>query len=135
MKLEELCVDDNEFVVDKELLELIEIYNNRTLRSDTCTSQNFEEYFDFKYSAKDITTTTEPTGQASFIPRFINEGISDLFIGSYLTFIIIIQVAVLVMLSIYLIKIIKYETVDGEMDYSTTILNENDIYKVYKSRD
>lgn len=134
-QLEELCIDDNEFVMSKEILELIEIYNKRTLRSDTCTNQNFQEFFEFQ--SKDITTTstTEQPDKSSFIPRFINQGISDLFIGSYLTFIIIIQVAVFAMLSIYLIKIVKYESVDGEMDYSTTILNENDIYKVYKSRD
>lgn len=75
--------------------------------------------------------TTDKTEKVN--KKFINEGISNFFIGSYITFIIILQAVIFVLLSLYLIKITKYESLDGDVNYANTILNDDEIYKVYKS--
>jgi hypothetical protein len=77
---------------------------------------------------------------SKFVRNFINEGgISNFFIGSYITIILIVQAVGFVMLTLYLIKITKYEKLgngrndaSGDVNYANTILNDNDIYKVYK---
>lgn len=124
LNLRELCLDDNDFTIDFDMQILIEKYNNRTLRSEICQNQNIQDFFELKYKSDEFIEESS-----------MHAGISDLFIGSYLTIIMIIQAILFALLSIYLIKIVKYENFDGDMDYSATILNDNDIYKVYRSRD
>ncbi|CAO1439212.1 unnamed protein product [Diamesa serratosioi] len=132
-KLEELCIDNNKF--DESALEFgetVEKYNARNLRSDNCNNDE-RLFIEFLYKA----TTTIPPATTTFsedriIRKF--EGISDFFIGSYLSIILIIQATAFVLLAIYLIKIVKYEKLDGgDVDLSNTFLNDNDIYKVWKN--
>lgn len=78
-------------------------------------------------------TTNSTVKAAKFVKKFINEGISDFFIGSYISTIIILQAVIFVFLSLYLIKITKYEKLEGDVNYANTILNDDEIYKVYKS--
>lgn len=125
-ELRELCLDDNNFTTGDELTELITIYNQKVWRDPGCVNKDFTHFFETQYNITKPPTTDMPV---------INKGISDFFIGTYLTLIIAIQAVAFVCLSIYLIKIVNFEKVDDQFDYSTTILNGNDLYKAFKDED
>lgn len=136
-KLKELCVGENNFAKSKEFDEFFQQYTNRNLRTDNCKN--------------DISFIENDSGENEFINNGNNnktdeksekiiklpEGISNFFIGSYLTIIFIIQAVAFVLLTLYLIKITKYEKIGSktEINYGNTILNDNDIYKIYKLSD
>lgn len=132
MELKELCIDNNQF--DESALEFgetVDKYSTRELRTTNCNN-DLELFIEFLY--KPTTNAPETTTFVSdrIVTKF--EGISDFFIGSYLSIILIIQATAFVLLTIYLIKIVKYEKLDdGDVDLSNTILNDNDIYKVWKN--
>ena len=131
-KLKELCIDNNQFDESSlEFGETVDKYNTRKLRGKNC---NNDQGFFIEYLYKPTTSSPETTTFLNdrIVTKF--EGISDFFIGSYLSIILAIQATAFVLLTIYLIKIVKYEKLDdGEVDLSSTILNDNDIYKVWKN--
>lgn len=132
LELKELCIDNNQF--DESALEFgetVDKYSTRKLRSENCNN-NQDWFIEFLYKP----TTKAPETTTIVVDRIVTkfEGISDFFIGSYLSIILVIQAAALILLVIYLIKIVKYEKLDdGDVDLSNTILNDNDIYKVWKN--
>lgn len=130
-ELKELCIDNNQF--DESALEFgetVDKYSTRRLRSENCNN-NQDLFIEFLYKPTTKVPETKVVAD-KIVTKF--EGISDFFIGSYLSIILIIQATALMLLVIYLIKIIKYEKLDdGDVDLSNTILNDNDIYKVWKN--
>lgn len=138
-QIEELCIDNNSFVDSADFVKLAKKYDDSRLRTDNCNDNIeffIENLFD-KVSSDEVSMVVESDNSteksAKFVKKFINEGVSDFFIGSYITFILILQAIAFVMLSIYLIKITKYEKLEGEVNYANTILNDDEIYRVYKS--
>jgi hypothetical protein len=112
-------------------------YNSKC-KLNSQRNSNFSINFHSTVAIDDFTppTTTNSTEKSQkFVKKFINEGISNFFIGSYITFIIILQAVIFILLSVYLIKITKYEKLDGDVNYANTILNDDEIYKVYKSHE
>lgn len=134
--LTELCLDGNPFDCNFQLefSKFVTKYREKSLRTDSCSddTKSFVEWL-----CKNSTTDSpqdEFTETTSKIPTPDgNKGISDFFIGSYITLILVIQAVIVVLLTIYLIKITKYEILDGEVNYSNTILNDDEIYRVYKT--
>ncbi|CRL05501.1 CLUMA_CG018097, isoform A, partial [Clunio marinus] len=119
-QLVELCIDKNILVESPELGNFLQRYDERRLRTDNCNDN--VKYFienlsriDVKTSTFDETSQNTNTSEKSskFVTKFINQGISDFFIGSYIMLIIIVQAAAIVLLTIYLIKITKYEKLEG----------------------
>lgn len=133
--LTELCLDINPFKNNAEFSKFVMRYNEKPYRTDGCNS-NVEFLIENLISAEstDIPTVRNNTEKPSkLLKPFIHEGVSDFFIGSYITFVIILQALAFVLLSFYLLKITKYEKLDGEVNYANTILNDDEIYRVYKS--
>lgn len=120
-KLGELCVDRNPFSMRRREFERFrEKFEKLSLRGDSCQNKNsslFVENMDM-----------------ALMGHFIN-GISNFFIGSYLTLVIICQAVAFVLLTFYYIKISKYERLEGGVNYANTILNDDEVYKVYRFND
>lgn len=57
-------------------------------------------------------------------------GINDAFISSYLILMICIQAGLVAVIFVCIIKVKRFEEITT-MDYSSTIQNDNDVYKVY----
>jgi hypothetical protein len=134
-QLTELCIDNNTFVKSAEMNKLVERYNERNLRSDACNS-DVELYVEnlAVEVAMDVPSPRNNTEKSSsLVVKFKHPGVSDFFLGSYITLIILVQLLALVLLSFYLLKISKYEKLEGEVNYANTILNDDEIYRVYKS--
>lgn len=137
-QIEELCIDNNTFVQSSDVSKFVKKYDERRLRTENCSDDM--RYFIENIFA-DVSTSVSPELQNSteksskFVKNFINEGVSDFFIGSYITLILILQAVAFVLLSIYFIKIAKFEKLDGEVNYANTILNDDEIYRVYKSNE
>lgn len=113
-QLSELCIDKNQFEMKEKDFDIFtQKYTNLSMRSDNC-QKNASLFF-------------------QNIPK--NYGIPKLFIGSYLTLVIICQAIAFVLLTFYYIKISKYERLEGDVNYSNTILNDDDVYKVFKLND
>ncbi|KAL7020243.1 hypothetical protein ACKWTF_011434 [Chironomus riparius] len=138
-ELYELCADNNTYVNKQEFKEFIKKYTSRNLRTSNCT-QNVENFIEnlFNPNVDDdneifINPDNSTDEMSSKFIKF-HEGISQFFIGSYLTIILIMQAAACILLTLYLIKITKYEKLGTgtDVNYANTILNDNDIYKVYK---
>lgn len=136
-KLNELCVDNNTFVNTQEFSNFVKKYEEKRLRTRNCNSD--VSYFIenlFSGEVDKSTTTSTTTKSPSTTARINTDGISKFFIGSYLSIILIVQAVAFVLLTLYLIKITKYEKLgnggDGNVNYANTILNDNDIFKVYK---
>lgn len=124
-QLKELCIDNNTLNFDLESTKrFLKNYEEGELRSDKCNN-NIELFIENSFNQN----STDKS--AKFVEKFINEGISDFFIGSYISIFLILQAVAFVMLSIYLIKITRYEKLDGD-NYANTILNDNEIYRLYK---
>lgn len=110
--LTELCLDKNNFRMKQtEFSSLVALYNDRTLRGANC--QNDTSLF-FKNT---------------------NFGIPKLFMGSYITLVIICQAFAFVLLTLYYIKISKYERLESDVNYANTILNDDEVYKAFKFND
>lgn len=127
-----LCLDGNPFKSSLKNNQLKKRYSEANLRRN-CTPVSSDKYFekillDWYLPTTRITTTIATTTTA--IPE---KGISDAFIASYLTLIIIIQGVVITMLILYLVKTI-YRHRDDVFDYSAGVLNDYDIYNVLKWR-
>lgn len=137
-QMEELCLDYNTFVESSDLSELVKKYDDRNLRTGNC-SDNVEYFFETLYAVMPSEAPSELQNSSEksskFVKNFINEGVSDFFIGSYITLILILQAVAFVLLTIYFIKIAKFEKLDGEVNYANTILNDDEIYQVYKSNE
>lgn len=137
-QIAELCIDNNTFDDSSDFVKLVKKYDDSGLRTDKC-NDNLEYFIENLFSnvstevPVEIANDNSTEKPAKSIKKFINEGVSDFFIGSYITFIIILQAIAFVLLSIYLIKISKYEKLDGVVNYANTILNDDEIYRVYKS--
>jgi Leucine-rich repeat (LRR) protein len=143
LHLDELCVDSNPFANKNEFHTFLAKYKVENLRTQNCKSdvQTMIEYL-FKNdedSEEEAVEAIEPevsddkkTAQLNF-----HEGISDFFIGSYLSAILVVQAIGFVLLTLYLIKITKYEKLGSgaDVNLANTILNDNDIYKVFKLND
>lgn len=136
-KITELCIDNNTFDKSIEMTKFVTTYDNRRLRTDNC-NDNVEFFIENLFGALstdiplEIQNTTE---KSTYFVTHSNQGVSDFFIGSYITLILILQAVAFVLLTIYLIKITKYEKLDGEVNYANTILNDDEIYRVYKSNE
>jgi len=136
-ELYELCADNNTYVNKQEFKEFVKKYTSRNLRTSNC-SQNVDKFIENLHNVtiddEILINPDNSTDEKS--SKFIkfHEGISQFFIGSYLTIILIMQAAACVLLTLYLIKITKYEKLGTgtDVNYANTILNDNDIYKVYK---
>lgn len=127
-QLKELCIDNNTLNFDLESTKrFLKNYEEGELRSDKCNN-NIELFIENSFNQN----STDKS--AKFVEKFINEGISDFFIGSYISIFLILQAIAFVVLSIYLIKITKYEKLDGD-NYANTILNDNEIYRLLYKRD
>lgn len=139
-ELSELCADNNTYVNNQEFKEFIKKYTSRNLRTSNCSQDvsNFiENIFNSNVDDIDVSVVNPDNSTTDEMSsKFIkfHEGISQFFIGSYLTIILIMQAAACVLLTLYLIKITKYEKLGTgtDVNYANTILNDNDIYKVYK---
>lgn len=142
-QIAELCIDNNTFIDSPDFAKLAKKYDDSRLRTDKCNS-NVDFFIEGLFSrtpeeqlsmpVEEIDDNGNGTEKSSkFVKKYINEGVSDFFIGSYITFIIILQAIAFVLLSIYLLKISKYEKLDGESNFANTILNNDEIYRVYKS--
>jgi hypothetical protein len=131
-QLKELCVDKNPFANSQEFITFVKRYDEKKLRTENCNS-DFNYYVEFLFKSDD-TTVVQETSTESTEKLSLKEGISDFFLGSYLSIILLVQAVALVLLTLYYIKITKYEKLGGDDDvnYANTILNDNDIYKVYK---
>lgn len=135
-QLEELCIDINKFVEDADFEKFHKKYDEMKLRTDNCGSNSdYNETLTIEVTTDVPLSRQNSTEKSEKILENLNQGISDFFIGSYITMIIILQVVAFVLLSIYLIKISKYEKLDGDVNYANTILNDDEIYKVYKSNE
>ena len=134
-ELYELCADNNTYVIKQEFKEFIKKYTNRNLRTSNC-SQNVKNFIENLFNVDDEVFINPDNSTDEISSKFItfHEGISQFFIGSYLTIILIMQATACVLLTLYLIKITKYEKLGPgtDVNYANTILNDNDIYKVYK---
>lgn len=119
-QLEEFCIGNNTLDPSSKF---VKSYGEMGLSVEKCNHN--VEFFTENSSGHN---TTE---QSAKLGKFINEGISDFFIGSYISIFLILQAVAFVMLSIYLIKITKYEKLDG-VNYANTILNDNEIYRLCK---
>lgn len=149
-QLTELCADKNSYVNSQEFINFVKKYDNRFLRTARCNSEVdffienlFPPSLNGKNEHEELAGNSTDEKSSKFINDFANKGgISNFFIGSYLTIILIVQGIIFVMLTVYLIKITKYEKLgtgsgssSGDVNYANTILNDNDIYKVYKLND
>lgn len=136
-KMVELCTDNNTFNQTLDFANFVKKYNDRLLRTKNCNDNvtSFIEYLFNNDESTDVPSEIQNSTEKSskFVKNFINEGVSDFFIGSYITFVLIVQAAAFVLLSIYLLKITKFDKLDGEVNYANTILNDDEIYRVYKS--
>ena len=138
--LVELCVDKNTFVNSQEFSNFVQKYDVRRLRKSNCNSDVIyfiENLFTEPGNSSTTTNTSEAATETSVkMPNINTKGISNFFIGSYLSIILIVQAVAFVLLTLYLIKISKYEKLGsgggGDVNYANTILNDNDIFKVYK---
>jgi Leucine-rich repeat (LRR) protein len=122
--LRELCIDKNNFEDTLEFEKLVKMYVKLNLRSANCQSDLSYFIEKMNFESKKIGSKNEK-----------NPGISDFFIGSYITLIIICQAVAVVVLLFYYIKISKYEKFEGGVNYANTILNDDEIYKVFKFND
>lgn len=135
-----LCLDGNPLKSSANNNQLKKRYIDAKLRRN-CTPVSSDKYFEviladwFMPTTTTTTTTTTSTGTATTIVTTTTvipkKGISDAFIASYLTLIIIIQGVVITMLILYLVKTI-YRHKDDVFDYSEGVLNDHDIYNVLK---
>lgn len=130
-KITALCIDGNPFKSSTNNNQLKKRYFEAKLRQN-CTAVSSDKYFEVTladwYLSTKPTIATIATIATTAIPE---KGISDAFIASYLTLIIIIQGVVITMLILYLVKTI-YRHKDDVFDYSEGVLNDYDIYNVLK---
>lgn len=136
-QMEELCIDNNTFVKSSDFSKFLKKYDEKRLRTEKC-NDNIEYFIENLFTESndlppELPNATEKSSK--FVKKFINQGVSDFFIGSYITLILILQAVAFVLLSIYFIKITKFEKLEGEVNYANTILNDDEIYRVYKSHD
>lgn len=123
-----LCIDGNPFKSSANNNQLKKRYFEAKLRQN-CTPVSADKYFEANLADWYLPTTT--TTRAPTTTTIPEKGISDAFIASYLTLIIIIQGVVITMLILYLVKTI-YRHKDDVFDYSAGVLNDHDIYNVLK---
>ena len=137
-ELEELCADNNTFVVNKEFHDFTKKYTLHNLRTINCSSNVkyfIENQLNPELEDNEIFVHhSNSTDQKSSKLIKFHKGISNFFIGSYLTIILMVQAAAFILLTLYLIKIIKYEKLGKgiNINYANTISNNDEIYKVYK---
>lgn len=138
LPLMELCIDGNPFELSTEFYKFVQRYANKTLRTNECNN-NFSTSIEFLTVTEKpddiittITTSTDTSTQPQNSTNDATKGISDFFIGSYITVFLIVQAGAFVLLTLYLIKITKYEKLDGDVNYANTILNDDEIYRAYK---
>lgn len=82
-------------------------------------------------SANAKTITTAATYPIPISTAQVREaGINDAFISSYLILMICIQAGLVAVIFVCIIKVKRFEEITT-MDYSSTIQNDNDVYKVY----
>lgn len=136
--LKELCVDRNAFANSQEFATFVKRYNEKKLRTTNCNS-DIHFFVEFLFKADDSTVIPETTTTIIAEKVLLKEGISDFFLGSYLSTILLVQAVLIILLTLYYIKITKYDKLgssgsgsDDDVNYANTILNDNDIYKVYK---
>lgn len=131
-QISELCVDKNTFENCQEFSAFVKKYNGKILRTSNCNLD--EQYFVENLFKDPPTIFSEGTTEKSL--KVNAQGISNFFLGSYLSIILLVQAVFLVLLTLYFIKVIKYDELenggDVDINYANTILNDNDIYKVYK---
>lgn len=137
-QISELCIDNNTFTATSKFHTFVSEYVERDLRSENCNNDLKSFYIEELFPAdvpSDIANTTEKSPK--FVEKFINnkDEISKFFIGSYISLILIVQAVAFVLLTIYLIKITRYEKLEGEVNYANTILNDDEIYRVYNSHE
>jgi Leucine-rich repeat (LRR) protein len=121
------CLDDNKFIRNNLNHRLQKLYVERNYSNCTENSKQRFESLDL--------APLEPAKNSSEEAERNDPGISDLFIGSYLTLIVIIQTVALVVLIWYLFVLTKpSDDMKDQIDYSSTILNDSDIYAVDRRR-
>lgn len=95
-----------------------------------------KEYEQFRQKYRKLKLRTEECQKDSSLFVETREvGISDFFLSSYITLVIIMQAAAFILLTLYYIKISKYEHLEGDVNYANTILNDDEVYKVFKLND
>lgn len=115
--LQYLCLANNSFTWSSSYQMLWERYEKRGLNetaSEICESQDEVEAFDW------------------LIRQHLTAGISNAFISTYLLVILLTEVAIVVLLILYLIKLANRLSTEPN-DLSQTVLNNNRIYKIYKT--
>lgn len=144
-RISELCIDNNDYNDNQDFAKLVQKYGEKNLRTDSCSNNNAEYFIEnlFTKAVNDVppsvvvvvipVDSSEKTSK--FVKNFLHGGISNFYISSYISFIIVLQVAAFVLLTIYLIKITRYEKLDGAVNYANSILNDDEIYRAYKSNE
>lgn len=133
-KMVELCTDNNTFNQTLDFANFVKKYNDRLLRTKNCNDNVttfIENLFNDDVSTDVPSEIQNSTEKSSILVK--KGGVSVFFFGSYITFVLAVQAAAFVLLSIYLLKITKFDKFDGEVNYANTILNDDEIYRVYKS--
>lgn len=116
VNLKSLCIDGNP-LLESTVKTIRNYYKSAKLRTN-CTELDSKQFFE-----NDPNLNDEP------IEATLHRGISDAFIASYLLIILVAQVAVVGLLSMYWFKIVLTDKID-EFDYSSNVLNDYDIYNV-----
>lgn len=118
--IKELCLDGNYFKPSLDNNQLKIKYETEKIRGQNC--QKNESIF-FEKILKNYEEIVVPKKVVNFA------GISDAFISSYLVLMVLIQGGIFCALLAYIFKI-RSEKCNGYYDYSMTILNEHDLYKI-----
>lgn len=118
--IKELCLDGNNFESSLDNNHLKIKYETGKFRGQNC--QKNESIF-FEKILKNYEEIAVPKKVVNFA------GISDAFISSYLVLMVLIQGGIICALLAYFFKI-RSEKCNGYYDYSMTILNEHDLYKI-----
>lgn len=126
-KMVEFCVEQSTFEKNTEFSKSVKKYVDKGLKMKCDGDIPL-----FNETIIDDVTTKVPVEQQSTTEKTtnsnINKGVSDFFIGSFISFVLIFQGAVIVYLLFQLIKMTKFEKLDGEVNYANTILNDDEIY-------
>jgi Leucine rich repeat len=128
----ELCVDNNTFVDGQEFQKFRKKYVERSLRTVKCNSIGEFKIENLFLPETTTTTTVTSTTVAVHVERFFHAGISDFFMGSYISMILISQVVIFILLALYLIKLEKFGNFDGDECLADSFISDDPLHKIYR---
>ncbi|XP_055685807.1 leucine-rich repeat transmembrane protein FLRT3-like [Lutzomyia longipalpis] len=128
-ELEEVCLDGNPIEWTEDFPVFIELYQKRELRGENCNKN--ETIFlsnTVKYLTTPPSTTKSTESPLEIQAASVNPTLLDALIATYLLVCIILEGLIFAFISLYLARIVRASS--KEFDYSTTVLNPSDIYKI-----